>query len=155
MYLLYTISIDQKSGYPLADKGIQVGVLQRARKVFVKDEFWGKTEIVLEDNADFGYDPKKKGKYVLLPYVNSYKVEELEDGFKKFHFTVGKKFSSEFEGSILFIKSSPTKIETNGEILFGGTPKQIVVVLREEQYMEFGELRFEALDQDIFYFGYT
>ena len=136
MYLLQTLSVDQKSNVPITTYGIQVGVLERVCKVFVKDEFWGKTEIVLEDNADFGYDPKKKGEYVLLPYVNNYEVEELEDGFKKFNFNVGK-HSTVVEGFIIFIKSSSMKIETNGEKLFDKTSNEIVVILRNNQYVRF------------------
>lgn len=144
MFLLQSLSVDQKSNVPITTYGIQVGVLERVRKVFVKDEFWGKTEIVLEDNSDFGYDPKKKGEYVLLPYVNSFEVEELEDCFKKFYFNVGK-HSTIVEGFIVFIKSSSMEIETNGEKLFGKTSNEIVVLLRNNQYVEFDGNHFQNL----------
>lgn len=143
MYLLQTLSVDQERNKAIVQFGIYAGVLERVNKAILKDEFWGQTEIILEDNSDFCFDPKKKGEYTELSYVNSFKVEDLEDGFKKFHFTVGKRDDRKFEGYMTFIKSSSTDIETNGEKLFSRTPNEIVVILKDGQYVKFEGLEFE------------
>ena len=153
MYLLYTLSVNQKTGFPDPIYGIRAGALERVQKAIVEDEFWGETEIILEENSDFCYKPSKKGEFTLLPYVNSYTVEDLEHGFKKFTFTVGKLNNNDLEGFIVFIKKSFTSIKTNGKKLFGRTPHEIVVVLENRQYVKFDELHFEARNSDLFYSG--
>lgn len=143
MYLLQTLSVDQKTNRALVQFGIRAETLEKVQKAIAKDEFWGETEIILEDNSDFCFDPKQKGKDALLKYVNSFNVEDLKDSFKKLHFTVGKRDDRKFEGYIIFIKSSSTNIETNGEKLFCRTSNEIVVVLKDEQYVKFEGLEFE------------
>lgn len=143
MYLLQTLSVDWERNKAIVQHGIYAGALEREPTVIVKDEFWGKTEIVLKSNSDFGFTPEKKGKYTLLSYVNNFKVEDLSDGFKKLHFYVGKRDDRKFEGYMIFIKSCSTDIETNGEKLFYRTPNSIVVILKDGQYVKFEGLEFE------------
>lgn len=153
MYLLYTLSVNQKTGLPDPIYGIRAGALERVKKAIVEDEFWGETEIILEENSDFCYNPSKKGEFTVLPYVNSYKVEDLNYGFKKFIFTVGKLNNNDLEGFIIFIKKSFTPIKTNGKKLFCRTPNEIIVVLEDRQYVKFDGLLFKARNGNLFYSG--
>ena len=146
MYFLYTLSVNQL-GYPDPIYGIKASFLEKEEKAIVEDEFWGETEIIFEDNSDFNYSQNKS---TLIPYVNAYKVENLKDGFKKFSFIVNK--VEELDGFIIFIKKAFTPIKTNGKKLFGRTPNEIVVVLKNRQYIKFNGLHFEARN-DLFYMG--
>ena len=148
MYLLQTLSVDQETNKVIIEFGIYAGALERLHKAIVKDEFWGETEITLGYNSDFGFNSQKKSEFTLLPYVNSFEIEDLEDGFKKFHFFVGKRNNKKFEGYMIFIKSSPTDIETNGKKLFCRTPREIVVILKEGHYIKFKGLHFENHHDD-------
>lgn len=149
MYLIKNIYFDNQIQNVVVENGIRVGVLQYVTKLIVADPFWGETDIWLGSKSEFAYWSESKGKYTLLPYVDEYEVKPLKDGFKEFSFNVSEFQQDNLEGYIIFIKSSNGDIISNGEKLFQRYSTEIVVVLRDGQYVEFDGKRIQVTNKQL------
>ena len=84
-------------------------------------------------------------KYLLLSYVNEYTVTDMEDGFKKIWFNLSSYARKGMEGYIIFLKHEED-IKTNGEKIYGRYPTEIIVLLKEGQYLDFSGKHLKIID---------
>ena len=148
MYLIKNISFDHRTNNVKVENGIQIGILGKFKKI-VRDDFWGETEVYFGDYVDFTKIPNINGLYNLLSYVSEYKVENIGDGFKKFHFYTSTYQPDKKEGYIIFIKRSLKEIKTNGQKIFGRYPTEIVAVLKDGNYIEFDGRKIEVINKKL------
>lgn len=145
MYLLNTLHFDQSTQKILVENGLSVGVLEKTGEVYAKNQYWGQTVFY---NCDY-YCPIKREGFFPLPYVSNYEVEDIGDGFKRFHFNIGEFDPKTMEGYIVFIPISSKEILTNGKRLFGRLPSEIVVVLKNGQYVKFDDNEVTVVDNKL------
>ena len=145
MYLLKSISYDPNIKSVLVEDGIKC-YIKRDNVVYVPDSFWGETEIYLGINASKQFEYYEE-KY-LLQYSNEYSVTPLEDNFKKLDFNVIE-YEENIEGYIIFVKYGED-IKTNGEKLFGRYYNEIVVVLKDKEFLEFCGKRIEVIKNRLY-----
>lgn len=124
-------------------KGLEmVDIGQKNFKFF--DEWWGTSFVNLGMFADLSKFEKLGKNIYLLSYVSEYAVTELCGNFKNFFFSVNKYDPDNIEGFILFIRNSQN-IKTNGQKLFGRYPYEMVVLLKEGQFVEFSGQKVEMI----------
>lgn len=143
MYSLKTIYFDHQTNDVKVQNGIQIGLLCNS-KAIARDAFGGKSDIHFGDYADFNQIPTINEFYKLLSYISEYEVENIDDGFKKFSFYVSTYQPEKNYGYIVFIQNSLKEIRTTGKKLFGRFPTEIVVVLKNRDFLEFKDRRFEV-----------
>ena len=143
MYSLKTIYFDHQTNDVKVQNGIQIGLLGNS-KAIARDAFWGKSDIHFGDYADFNQIPTINEFYKLLSYISEYEVENIDDGFKKFSFSVSTYQPEKNYGYIVFIQNSLKEIRTTGKKPFGRFPTEIVVVLKDGDFLEFEYRRFEV-----------
>lgn len=144
MYLLKVISYDANTKSVIVEDGLKI-YIKKDNTVYVRDSFWGETEIYLGKcvSEKFEYYEEE----YLLSYLNEYCVSSLRDNFKKLDFNVYQK-DDNIEGYMLFIKYGDN-IKTNGEKLFRRYYDEIVVVLRENDFIEFCGKRIEVINNKL------
>lgn len=145
MYLIKNLYFEPLTHNVNVEDGIQIGIIGTS-KTCTGNDFWGKTEVLFGNYADFTKIPVSHGPYHLLSYVSEYEVENIDDGFKKLSFHVSTYQPEKKEGYIVFIRQSPKEIKTNGQKIFGRYPTEIVVVLKDGNYLEFGDKRIEVIE---------
>lgn len=149
MYLLKKISFDAMNKNVIVENGLKVGIRKNVL-IYLPYSFWGETEINLGRYTDFSKLEKldeDNFKY-LLTYVNEYCIKPLEDNFKKFVFNVSAYQEDNVEGYIIFLEYAE-KIKTNGEKLFGRYYNEIVVVLKDKDFLEFEGKRIEVVNNNL------
>jgi len=149
MYLLKKISFDAMNKNVIVENGLKVGIRKNVL-IYLPYSFWGETEINLGRYTDFSKLEKldeDNCKY-LLTYVNEYYIKPLEDNFKKFVFNVSVYQEDNVEGYIIFLEYAE-KIKTNGEKLFGRYYNEIVVVLKDKDFLEFEGKRIEVVNNNL------
>lgn len=149
MYLLKKISFDAMNKNVIVENGLKVGIRKNVL-IYLPYSFWGETEINLGRYTDFSKLEKldeDNCKY-LLTYVNEYYIKPLEDNFKKFLFNVSVYQEDNVEGYIIFLEYAD-KIKTNGEKLFGRYYNEIVVVLKDKDFLEFEGKRIEVVNNNL------
>lgn len=143
MYIIKNICLDHKTECLEIEKGIPVGITPP--KAVSMYGWWGKTEIHLGDNVDYTKFPSAFGALNLLSYTNKYEVEDLNDGLKKFKFDVNEYEENNIEGYIIFVRFAHDDLKTNGEKLFGRVSTEIVVLLKEGDFLEYDNERIEVI----------
>lgn len=129
MYLLKTLRIDKQTDSIDIENGIVCALINE--KLYAYDEFWGKTEIICGNYADWDKIKKNANDEYILSYCNEINIIEENDGFKKF--LINTSIPNSIEGFILFIKYTNDPITTNGEKLFGRYPNEGVFILKNNQ----------------------
>lgn len=116
-------------------------------KYVAGDDFWGKTELLVGTFAD---EKKftKYNDYLLIPYTNSYNVKDIDDGYKQLDFNISTLDLGNIEGYIVIIKYD-SNIKTNGEVLFRRYPSEIMVVLREGEFLEVFDKVIKVVDNKL------
>lgn len=138
MYLLKNLKFTPLEGRLIVEDGIKVVRYPNESNVEVRNAYWGKsklTGIIVVSS--------------LLSYVNSYCVNNMGDGYRSIDFHVSDHCPENIEGYILFIEKSFDEIKTDGEILFRRYPNEIVVILREGQFVEFSEKKATVVDNKL------
>ena len=148
MYLIKNIYFNQRTNDLKVENGIRIQIFGKV-KTIVRKMFWGTTEVCLDKCADFTKLPNINGLYHLLSYANEYKVTDIGEGFKDFFFHVGIYEPDEIEGYIVFAGQASEEIKTDGEKIFGIYPNEIVVVLKNGNYLEINGRRIEVINNQL------
>lgn len=148
MYLVKEVFTDQQGNVTITN-GIAATQTVKGNLELV-GSFWGKEEIRIGEECDL---EKMKGMiehHLNVFYVNEYKTELLyKEHFKKIKFLINEYEPENIEGYIVFV-SHEEKIKTTGEILFQESPTEIVVVLKEGNYLEFVDKRIVVINDSFF-----
>ena len=146
MYLIKQVGTTQKGSVTI-ESGISAAITQ-PRKLTMIGNFWGEDDVRLGDYCDM---EKLAGEEHCLnvSYTSTYKAVDIGDGFKRLEFWISSYEPNNVEGYILFMNYE-RDIETNGEKLFGRWQTEIIVVLREGQYIEFSGKRLEVVNGGLF-----
>ena len=116
--------------------------------------YWGKIDIYLEDDVDFSNIPpvNKKVKN-LLPYVNEYKIKDIDIAYKELFLRVGTYQPEKKDGFIIFVHYADKELETNGQKIFGddslGTS---VILLKSGEYLVFKGRKIEVINNQLLMF---
>ena len=148
MYLLKTMRFNQQTKNVEVEDGIRVYLIEGFKYIISTDSFWGKINIHLGTYADYSKFPTYKEKEQLLSYVSEYEVKECGDNYKEFYFNVSTYQPEMKDGYIIFIKFA-NDIKTNGKKIFGRYTTEIVVVLKDGEYLEFDGRRVEVIDNQL------
>lgn len=143
MYLLKNISLNHTTKSVVVDPGVQF-VRVNHSYIFL-NEFWGSTDLLVGEFADFNRLPVIAENKFYLSYVSEYFATKLPDSYTNICFSLSAYEPEKIDGYIVFINSE-NNISTNGEKLFGRYPTEIVVVLKEGQYLTFSEQKVEVQD---------
>lgn len=142
MYLLKTLST--RNDTVVAQNGIKIVNMWCSRPTALKfkvfNTFWGDTDIQVKYTTGIAKFTKIAQNLYLLSYANHFEQTDLKDGFKQLDFFVGDYQPENVEGYILFIENEKN-IETNGEVIFNKHPHEIVVLLKDGQYLDFSGKR--------------
>lgn len=139
MLLLKTLSINCDTNNVICLDGIKC--VELPDEITPLNAFWGETDIHVGEYADMELMKKKcedediENMY-FLSYVSEYKSEDVIDNYKKISFNIST--PGVVDGYIVFIPHSFSEIHFTGEKLFGRYPTEIVAVLKEGNYIEFG-----------------
>lgn len=137
MYLIKNIYLDKNTNCVVVQDGIRIAKIKSSSitRLEVFNSFWGQTQINLGEAADFSKMEEVEENQFLLSYTNEYEIENLSDGFKKISFDVSRYELKKTEGFIIFVQNEE-KIQTNGKVLFGRYPRDVVVLLEEGQFIK-------------------
>lgn len=144
MYLVKNVFTDQQGNVTITN-GV-AATETSPRNLEIIGSFWGKEEIKIGEACDL---EKMKGMiehYLNVFYVNEYKVQALYK--KQIKFYINEYEPENIEGYIIFIRHEEN-IKTDGEILYQKWPTEIIVVLKEEDYIEFADKRLIVLNDTI------
>lgn len=150
MYLIKNIYLDKNTNCVVVENGIRTAKIKSGviTRLEVFNSFWGKTEINLGEFADFLKMEELKENQFLLSYTNEYEIENLPDGFKKIEFNVSMYEPKKVEGYIIFVENEQ-KIQTNGKVLFGRYPKDVIVVLQEGQFIKLSQKEITVMNKKL------
>ena len=137
MYLIKNIYLDKNTNCVVVEDGIRIAKIKSSMitRLEVFNSFWGQTQINLGEFADFSRMKEIEENQLLLSYTNEYDIENLPDGFKKFEFNVSLYETNKVEGYIIFVENEE-KILTNGKVLFGRYPREVVAILKEGEFIK-------------------
>lgn len=144
MYLIKNIYLNRQTGEVKVENGIRVAKLD-GHNINVVNPYWGEAETNVGCFSDLSKLTAIDEKYLLLSYVNEYIVTDMEDGFKKIWFNLSSYKRKGIEGYIIFLRHEDD-IKTNGEKIFGRYPTEMIVVLREGQYLDFSGKHVKMID---------
>lgn len=147
MYLLKTICENKLDDYVKVINGIECCYLEN--KLIPISPFWGKGEISLGIFADKEKFNEKNDGIFLLPYINEYTVKNEKDNYKYFWFNVSTFQSENIEGYILFIPYTSEEIITSGKKIFGRYCNEAVIVLKDKDFLKFGDKKLEVIDNKL------
>ena len=138
MYLIKNIYLDNNTNCVVVEDGIRIAKIKNAftTRLEVLNSFWGQTQIDFEENFNFSKF-NNKNEY-LLSYVDKFYVSNLAGDFKSFTFKVEEDKSEEIEGYIIFAYNQEV-ILSDGRILYGRYPNDLVVVLKEGNFIKLCE----------------
>lgn len=149
MYLLKNISFDAMNKNVIVENGIKICVKNNNTLVYLPYSFWGETQIDLGKYIDFSkFEKLDDNGSCLLSYVNEYISVPIVDNFRKLIFNVSTYQEDKIEGYIIFLEHGEN-IKTNGERLFGRYYDEIVVVLKEKDFLEFEGKRIEVVNNNL------
>lgn len=129
----------------IIENGIRCAKLEESSTVIAAPGFWGETEIHIGDFAaeekfEKGYMPNE----MWVSYATEYNVEDLGDGFKKIVIHASTFNLGEVEGYLVFSARNIKNVKTDGKKLFQRYLNEIVVELKEGQYLECDSGRVEV-----------
>ena len=138
MYLIKNIYLDNNTNCVVVEDGIRIAKIKNAftTRLEVLDSFWGQTQIDFEENFDFSKF-NKENQY-LLSYVDKFGASKLPGDFRRFTFKLEEDKSEEIEGYIVFAYNQEM-VQTDGRILYGRYPNDLVVVLKEGNFIKLCE----------------
>lgn len=148
MYLLKTLGFAELGKYVKVKNGIEL-IKMDNKKYEVLDPFWGKSSVMISPKADESkLEKTDEENHYLLTYTSYIFGKNNEgiaigDGFKDFTFFIHDYTPEDIEGYIIFIHLMD-RIETDGQKIFGRYPNEIVVILKEGNYLEFSDRRVEV-----------
>ena len=142
MYLLKNLSLNHTTQSVVVNPGVQFVRITQSH-IFL-NEFWGSTDLQVGEFADFTRLPSIAENKFFLSYANEFSVTKQPDGYINLFFNLSTYQPDNIEGYILFI-GSESDIRTDGEKLFGRYPTEIVVLLKEGQFLEFSKQKVEVL----------
>lgn len=148
MYLIKNIYFDSRTKNVIVEDGIRVTHCKGINQLFVYNQYWGKTKVYLGEFADFSRFPIIDEEALLLPYINEYSVKNMADHFKELLFNVSTFQPENIEGYIVFVKHG-LEMKTDGEKLFGRYCDELVVVLRDNNYLEFDGKKIEVINNHL------
>ena len=150
MYLIKNIYLDKKTNCVVVQDGIRIAKIKSSSitRLEVFNSFWGQTQINLGEAADFSKMEEVEKNQFLLSYANEYEVENLPDGFKKIEFNVSMYEPKKVEGYIIFVENEQ-KILTNGKVLFGRYPKEVVAILKEGEFVNISEKKILVINNKL------
>lgn len=149
MYKLKTLGVNHLQNSIEVEEGIQIAYLNEKKSFIPYNEYWGTSQIHIEEYVDKQKFNKTKDDFILINYVNEYKVEDWKnDGYKKLFLNIGNE-NKEIDGYIIFIPSSSNCIKTNGEILFQRYPNEIIAVLKNGNYLSFSNKIIKVLENEL------
>lgn len=147
MYFIKEIDINKLEDTIKITNGIKTYDING--KYVAVDDFWGKTEFVIGTYADkslFKVDEKS----IIIPYASEYSVKNIGDGYKELFFNVSTPEYKNVQGYIVIVKYA-TDIKTNGTTLFRRYPTEIVVLLKEGQFLEIFDKRLEVIQNKLYF----
>ena len=141
MYLLKRIQVNPFDRIITTTDGLTMVKLKDSNQSKVLHCFWGEINFTITHDA-----PKniRNGTTSYIFYANEYDYQQLEDGLINLHLTIGAFEPDNVEGYILFIRNEKD-IKTNGQKLFGRFPSEIVVVLKNGEYIELSGEKIEVM----------
>lgn len=145
MYLIKNIYLNNFIHTVIVKNGIRAVKSDSNKEILVTDNYWGSSEIKVENFADFSEFQIIDRNNILLSYTNEYSICDIGDGYKKIIFNVNTYQPEKIEGYIIFIENE-ADIKTNGKKLFGRYPNEIVAVLKDGEYLEFSGKRIEVIN---------
>lgn len=149
MYLLKNVYIDHESERIIVEEGIEVCRLGDSKELVVVDQYWGATDFHIGDYFDFNdLVPTDEKNHYMLPYISDYAVKNMGDGFKFFLFNVTSYKEDKVKGYIIFIKYA-LDIKTSGNKLYGRYPCEMIVLLKDGDYIEFENEKLEVINNKL------
>lgn len=140
-------------------KEVEIGGLERNIKVYdglktynINDQFiaindfWGDTSIIIGEFCDTSKFIKLGNAY-FIPYANEYNMKDLYDGYKKMELNVSE-MSNDVKGHIVIVKQAEN-IKTDGETLFRRYPTEIIVLLKEGQYLNLYDKKLKVIENKL------
>ena len=149
MYLIKNIIIESETDTVTVEDGIRVSKSKYPFKPLAIQEYWGKTDIHLGSFADISRFPKIDENTFLLSYVSEYKVNDIGNNFKEFTFNVCSYKPERLKGYLVFIKPG-LHMKTNGKKLFERCPDELVVLLKNNEYLEFNGIKVEVFNNSFY-----
>lgn len=146
MYLLKEISINNMDGTIHVTNGIRCAYIKGKLEPYYN--FWGKTEVIIGEYADWTRIKETKMGEHLLSYCNELDVKNMDDNFKKLLFNVS--CPGNIEGYIIFIKFSKEDINCTGQKIFGRYLNEGVFVLKEGEYLNMQGHIIKVIDKQLF-----
>lgn len=154
MYLLKTLGFAELGKYVKVKNGIEL-IKMDNKKYEVLDPFWGKASVIMLHRSDESkFERTDEEKHYLLTYISSIFGDSdntginIGDGFRDFKFFVAEYTPEYIDGYIIFIHLMD-RIETDGQKIFGRYPNEIVVILKEGNYLEFSDRRVEVINSKL------
>lgn len=145
MYLIKNIYLNNFIHTVIVKNGIRAVKSDNNKEILVTDNYWGSSEIKVENFADFSEFQIIDRNNILLSYTNEYSICDIGNGYKNIIFNVNTYQPEKIEGYIIFIENE-ADIKTNGKKLFGRYPNEIVAVLEDGEYLEFSGKRIEVIN---------
>ena len=141
MFLLRKILISETGSEIILKSGIEV--FATTQGLICADSFWGDTIINVDSKVDYleNFEKTNVRGGRRLEYVSAYYCFDALNSLKRFIFYVEDYDLNKLEGYILFIKRSVKheNIKTNGTLLFNLYPHEIVIELKNSQYIKIDE----------------
>lgn len=116
-------------------------------KYEVKNCFWGKSEVFVGKFIDELLIRKNDGKHI-ISYANEIVIKNLDDNYKQIDFNISAPDKNNINGYIIIIKYGEN-IKTDGSVLFRRYPTEIVAMLKEGNYLEVYNKRFEVINNKL------
>ena len=138
MYLIKKLST--QNGALVAENGIRIIKMwdsdSNKSNFSIFNGFWGSTDIYISKLTDISKFQKVCHSLYLLSYATKLISKNTDNNSKNFKFFVDDYQPNNIEGYILFIENEKN-ISTDGQIIFSNSPNQIVVILKNGQYLDF------------------
>ncbi len=144
MYKIKEIIIDNFNNTIEIINGLKT--YQIKDKYITVNDFWGDTKLIFGEFVDYALFEELKDMR-LISYVNEYIISELVDGYKSFCFNISSP-QEQIDGYIVIVKYA-TDIKTDGEILFKRYPTEIVVMLKDENYLELSNKKIKVINNEL------
>lgn len=135
MYLIKNIYLDKNTNCVVVQDGIRIAKIRNAfgTRLEVLNSFWGQSKIDFHESFDISKLKKESG--YLLSYADKFRVNKLPSDYVTCTFELERSKSEVIEGYIIFVYNQE-KIQTDGTIKYGKYPNNLVVVLKEGNFIK-------------------
>lgn len=130
MYIVKEIIYDKREGIYEVNDGLRCYKIGDNYEEV--DQFFGKstvTESLYAPRKDYVEEDDK----VVIPYITSFDVRDLGDGYKQIDYFVGAR--DEMKGYIVKVQFSDS-LSTDGKKIYGRYYNEIIVLLKEGNYLK-------------------